>query len=188
MNNLFFYLPLLYRYHTRERNYFLVPFIMTDFLPPFVLCLTQLNESVFHFLVVFILSYFSMFSIYEIGYIMNDAITIKKEYNPVMRLTETELEYFEKNNFKILAVRFSLFALFNGFLVWCYKYNISYLLLFNVVLLVVYLLHNYFRNGVRFVTDTVLNLGKYFIPLFLFSIDYKSAEFLLYFIFFDSVQ
>lgn len=184
MNNLFFYLPLLYRYHTRERRRFLIPFMLTDFLPVFILACSVENIINLHFIATFLFAFFAMFSIYEIGYIINDSITIKNELSPVLRLKQAELKYFEKKELFIFGIRFSNFILFCVLLWIQSKENLTIYLFCNIALLITYFFHNYFRNKIRFITNTFLNVGKYFIPLIGIAFSSSFYSILVYFIYF----
>lgn len=166
MHNLFFYIPIFYRYHSREKGKFLIPFMMTDFLPVlFIGKIFSVDLLIYNFF-VFLLSFLAMFNVYEIGYMLNDCVTVKNEQKPTLRLNEKEMTYFEKNCLWILGVRFFIFLLCTGLLFIFYA-NISLFLLANITLLLVYLLHDYFRNRIKYFTNFCLNVGKYFIPLLL---------------------
>ena len=130
------------------------------------------------------LSFFAMFSIYEIGYIINDAITIRIEKDPVLRLTQNELDYFERKGLFIFGVRFSFLLLFCISLFLLTNDTMTCFLLCNIALLTTYFFHNYYRNNIRFITNTILNIGKYFIPLISIDFVFPLLSSIAYFIFF----
>lgn len=184
MANLFFYFPLTYRYHTREKKRLLIPFLMTDFLPVFVFGFVLENKLTLQYVFVFILSFFAMFTIYEIGYIINDAITIRNEDKPVLRLTQEELNYFEKKELLIFGVRFVFFIIFSAILLFFVPNKLTIFILSNFILLTTYFFHNYYRNNVRFITNTILNIGKYFIPVVVFDFVFPFSSVISYSVFF----
>lgn len=182
LNKLFFFIPGLYRFHTRESGKIkLVPFFLTDFIPV-ILCFfagkSIINLQLFF---SFLLSYFAMFNFYELGYITNDVITIRCEKNPTLRLNQSELEYANKMILLIIAFRLIIFAIFECLLISISQNEYEIFLISNIILLAVYSLHNYFRNSIKYFTDFILNISKYVIPLIPFFpfVSYASFIFLI---------
>lgn len=187
MNNLFFYFPVLYRYHTREKGYFFLPFIITDFLPPLFICFDLFNGLSVEKLLIYLFSYLGMFIIYEIGYIINDGMAVKYEKNPSVRLTKNESLYFDRFYLNIFGIRFFLFCFFSCVILF-FKTDITIYLLANILLLIFYLYHNFFRNQIRYFTNFFLNIGKYFIPVILLLSEINLSKLFILFLMFPLLR
>ena len=143
----------------------MLPFLMTDFLPPLAFLAGASEVVNFRFFCVYVLSYLALFVCYELGYIINDTITILHESEPTIRLSEKEAAYFYANGVLIVGVR--LFLLLSCCLLLRFVLSVSVeTLLFGcLATLIVYCLNNHYRNGVRYLANLLLNILKYFVPL-----------------------
>lgn len=103
------------------------------------------------------------YSIYELGYIYNDTITIRKEAEPTLRLSKIELSFFNSNIKKILAIRaitfFTLMMLYIALGV-----NVTELVLL-VVLFVTFYIYNNVRSKLNLPLHFILVSLRYLIPL-----------------------
>lgn len=98
----FFYLPYYYFIYTRTNSIYKVfSWFMIYFVP--ISIYLSLNYSV-NLLEIFIYLT-AVYTVYEIGYIWNDAETIKREKKPTLRLSTSELKYYYKNRWKLYPVR-----------------------------------------------------------------------------------
>ena len=97
MSRLFFYVPFLYLYHTRQRSLRkLLSWALVYLLPACTLALMQGGLSL-RTLAAVVLAVVLVYNFYETGYIQNDTETIKREKAPSMRLQPEELAYYRRN-------------------------------------------------------------------------------------------
>ena len=173
MKKLLFHLPLLYLYFTRLRTplkclswicIYVVPIIYLLFLQN-----NEWNLSIGKILFA-LLSIVIVLNFYEIGYIQNDAETIKKEHKPTSRLTVIQLNYYDRHKFLIYIHRIIV-----GLLLICVLYSMGctiqgliYFLLAMILLLVVYQLYNRMRCHWNMLLYFILSTIKYISPLLLF--------------------
>lgn len=115
-----FFFPFVFTKKTRYNSankiavYFityLIPLFMISFLQDYTRNLTSVS-----FYLSFFLALVSYVNLYEIGYIYNECETIKKEKNPTKRLTDSQLEFYEKHKAIIYAERFIVFIILNSLL------------------------------------------------------------------------
>lgn len=145
--NLIFYIPFLYSFHTRFQGLrgfcefilkYLIPTLGTAFL------FNGYQVSTLNY----ILGLFLVYTLYEVGYIQNDAETIKKETNPTMRLQEDQLSFYNAHRLAIYSIRFILAVLLT---IAAYKAGISSLALaFTWLIMPTYLVYNQVRGVVTF--------------------------------------
>lgn len=152
MRAAFFYLPFFYTLKTRlngiSRQF--VAWLFTFLIPVALLSVYVF----FHFacidlvsaIIVVPIGLMMIYDAYEIGYIVNDAEVTKKELNPTLRLTNFEVEYYEKNKFKIYSFRlFFLVLLFCA--VFVFDVEIAILaLVASVLILSAYGVYNNIRS------------------------------------------
>ena len=113
------------------------------------------------------------YSIYEIGYIENDIVTVKKEKNPTIRLNRENNKYIKKNYSKIIISKYLIFLISLAFLSWIdlwieYVLNIKYFIIHVLLTRLIFFCHNYFRNRFTIVTFFLLSISKFTFPLILF--------------------
>lgn len=102
----------------------------------------------------FLLSFLGILSIYEVGYLYNDFITIRKEVNPTIRAGGFESTFFLHFKYHVL------FRLFFGFSLSFYLHS-YHLFIYQVALLVTYYLHNTIRNRFNIITYLFLVSERY---------------------------
>lgn len=171
MNNIYLYLiPLYYTYHSRCKDTFLkISYIFSFIFPIFILnfeIMGEINNLLRIILVLF--SILSVMSIYEIGYIVNDTLTIKKEKNPTLRLCETERQVLEEKIKKIIFLKILVAAIL--FKVMNFELEVEWIkyILMSFVILWIYYLHNNIRNKkINFITFMSLSFCRFFWPIYL---------------------
>lgn len=106
------------------------------------------------------------YSVYEGGYIYNDTITIKKETQPTLRLTDREIEYFSRNLCLILSVRILTLIVLISTLYTNTGQVVYYTSLsFLIVLASLYALYNHLRSRINLILHFGLVSLRYIIPL-----------------------
>lgn len=168
LNKYFFYIPFSYRFYTRKSGKnSIIPFFLTDFLPPFFYLLLEKCTISINDIFIYTISYIIMFICYEYGYIINDSITVTYEKKPTLRITKEEQKYFYKKGVLITGIKIFQIILLSILLIYIYKQSIDKLLISCLILLTIYCLNNYYRNFIRYITNLLLNTAKYFIPVIL---------------------
>lgn len=164
--------PYYYTLKTRTKGKIdKITYILNNIVPIVLYNITILKEEklVYIFLnSVLVLS--SYISIYEIGYIYNDVITIEKEENPTLRLKIEELNIIKKNIKTIfllkIIISISLIIIIN--LIFIRKDNKPYLI-GCILTLLVYYIHNNVRNArINYITFFLLSTLRFFTPISLF--------------------
>lgn len=183
MTNILFYIPFLYRYQTREKGKYFLPLIMTDFLPPLILCTNIFTSFSLTTLLIYLFAFLGMFDFYEIGYILNDAVTVKNEKKPTLRLNDKQMQHYSKYCMLIFGLRLIYFMI-SSILLFFFEKNLTYFLLLNLILLISYCFHNYIRNKFRYFTNSLLNMAKYFIPVIFFNTNSNLTKFMVFFFLF----
>ena len=164
-----FYLPVLYSITTRysrEGIKGLLLFSVIYLIPLIILmfCFSDIGNGWLWCLAIIL-----VLDLYEIGYIQNDAETIKKEDNPTMRLQEKELMYYEKHKYLIYSIRI-LFTFFLSLLFLNYsQYSIEMLWKIGILwlLITLYLLYNSIRNVWNIILLTILTSYRVIMPMVL---------------------
>lgn len=115
-------------------------------------------------------------SIYEIGYLVNDSITVHREKYPNFRISLYDIKYIKINFAKILIGRVIIFAWLCGIVLATDKLSMPNLLL-NILYVglggFVFFLHNSIRSRWNIATYLLLCILKYIYPMvFLLGWDY----------------
>lgn len=173
MKTMIYYIPILYMYVTRLKT---VPkflsWIFIYFFPIIYILFNQNTDWSFSIdkLFIALLSIISVYNFYEVGYIQNDAETIKKEQKPTQRLTAEQLCYYENNKYIIYSSRLLLGILF--ILLFYYIgieiYGCIYFLISILFILLVYQIYNHVRSDWNILLYFLLSTLKYISPLSLF--------------------
>jgi len=171
-----YYIPYLYLFKSRLKStpekisWYLVyplPLMFISYYSQVVLTFQQ-------FAMIFMLSFTAFINVYEIGYIVNDTITIYKESNPTIRISEKEGALLSLNWHRIALLRAMVSFIL---LIIAYLINIQYYFKLNflaytcliIVELFVFYLHNIIRSRWNVLTYFILSVGKYFMFVFLFA-------------------
>lgn len=157
--------PCAYFYFSRVKSLLGLIFLFSWELIPNLLILIFLSGlSVIEALKNFGLSYLLFISFYELGYIMNDLYSFKKEKDGRKRLGN-----FEPNNVQIYILVAIRIFVFTGITVIGKFYNRPLFFIFYAVLGVVFFAHNTLKNK-DLKTMTFVNLAalRFYAPSFLF--------------------
>lgn len=101
----FFFIPFLYFYHSRLKSITkALSWVFIYIFPIFTFSFVSDSNSL-QDLAWLLLYITGIYTIYEIGYINNDCETIKNESNPTLRLSKSELEYYNDNRNLIYIFR-----------------------------------------------------------------------------------
>jgi|GEM_PF-1477228 len=171
-----FFLPGYYLFYSRllrksERISWLIVF------PMVVLLASLLVEPAdgLSILAVFSISFLAWLSVYEIGYMENDAFTIDLEAQPTLRIPKGESDWIKANFHKIIGTRSLIFLLLTYILWHFFTDNFSLTYFFSIVGLtrLVFYFHNRLRSRWNILTYLLLSLGKYlFLALILFQLNF----------------
>ena len=180
-------IPMFYTFYSRFKTTFdKISWMIIYFIPVLALIFTNTTLQLYWLISTFLIAVMSVYSLYELGYIENDVITIKKEKNPTIRIKETEIRYIDNNYKKIISLK----LLITITLVLCLIVLDSYLnlnlniypfILLFVLMRVVFYLHNSIRNNFNILTFFLLSFLKYFTVVVLYSSSEKSV-YLLFFV------
>lgn len=133
-----FYIPFAYLYSVRLRSITkLLSWLLLYILPTaFYSGLTTLS---------YLLVLFATFSLYELGYIFNDTVAVRREEHPSLRLNESETAYFFAHRWSIVLTRLLIAAICLCALSPTINYQFS---IFNsqLSMLVLFALYNRWRN------------------------------------------
>jgi hypothetical protein len=114
----------------------------------------------------FLMALVAWMSIYEIGYMENDALTIKKEAYPNLRINQEGITFIEENFWKITLVRLLFFMSLSFNLYFFNLWNIQQILLFVFLVILgrfTFYLHNRIRSRWNIITYFFLCLSKYWV-------------------------
>lgn len=162
-NNLYKFLPVSYTVHSRiSGTKELLSWIYL--YPAYCMLLTYVYGSVDN-LVIFPFVFFAIISLYEIGYLFNDAKSIKNELNPTKRINDSWI--FHNFN-KLILVRVIYILLFS-FLIYCYDQGALFFRFFVFLSFLgfSFYIHNKLRGGINVLTFCLLSSAKYAATLML---------------------
>jgi hypothetical protein len=123
--------------------------------------------------------------IYELGYLENDAITIKNETNPNLRISFQDIGLIQANFSMITLIRVACFGAIMSIIFFSKLLPINGLIFFMIFILLVrgvFYLHNTIRSRHNILTYLILCSAKYFIlPLIFLKWDYGAVPYLIIF-------
>ena len=164
-----FFIPVLYTIETRYASNFckgVALFSLIYLIPQYILKICFASQCS---ILIWAISIILVLDLYEIGYIENDAETIKREIKPTKRLSDEELNFYERHKIVIYILRIFL-ALILSIIVFLY-YDISiYSILIVAVLwmlLPLYIIYNSIRNIWNIPLLTILTSYRCIMPLLL---------------------
>lgn len=127
-------------------------------------------------LISFLLAFVAWISIYEIGYLENDAITIKKESNPNFRISQEDIRFIEENFWKIALIRLLIFIGFTSILYFFKLWSFEQIILFVSIVILCrffFYLHNQIRSRWNILSYFFLCLSKYWVfPIIYLGLEY----------------
>lgn len=108
-----------------------------------------------------------IYSAYDIGYIYNNAETIKSEDNPTLRFSELDLKFYEDNKTFIYSIKI-LTSISCAFLLYFfYDYAFSMWLICIVMLIGFFYIYNSMRGLSNFYLQFLLSFSRFTFPLFI---------------------
>lgn len=171
-----FFIPFLYYYCTRLKSVAKLTSWVIIYLIPLA-CSVYLISDDFHKIQVVLLIILCSQNLYEIGYIQNDAETIKREENPTLRLDLSQLGFYEKNKKSIYFYRF-VFSLFLTAIL--YYHYACYYIIYLWAIIPVFLLYNSLRNRWNLVLHFILVFFRYCLPVFIATENYKLSLLMIF--------
>lgn len=159
-----FYIPVVYAFRTRMGNS-VEGFVkwLCEYLIPTFFCYflagNSLNLAIDNYFLIILLTY----TLYETGYIQNDTETIKKEKDPTLRLSLSEIAYYEKNRKAVIGIRLFIAILLSTLLMINCSFSIGSVVAVtgSWAILLVYLIYNSVRGHMSFVLHFFLLLLRY---------------------------
>lgn len=167
--NLFFFLPFFYFFKTRLKELKnKISWLFIYIIPILLMIFVNVNVNVNVTLVISIFLYIlSVYAVYEMGYIWNDAETIKREDNPTLRLSKDELNFYNKNKKLIYTFRLLIVFIFSFYFI---DSSIYYFYIVNMfTILILYLLYNNIRNRLNLPLHFLLVCFRFVTPVIAFS-------------------
>lgn len=156
-------IPFLYFFNSRVEfnlKFFFQYFFELGFA--FIILFYHFNFSLLNAFFNFFFYYFAFISIYEIGYYINDTISIKNEKNPTIRFKSYN------SNLPILIfifIRLSFFIMITLHL--NIENNYSWWF-FYIFLIIIFLMHNFFREvQYKLISFQMLAFLRFVAPFFL---------------------
>lgn len=166
--NILFFIPFLYLIKTRLKTKpkiisWIIIYIIPQVILFFLLNLNNIENS----LIIFLLSIALVYNLYETGYIYNDTETIKKEKKPTLRLTNSNLNFYQKNKLTIYIWRFtsSITITFLIATLSPYNDNLIYVMFFWLII-PIFGIYNSIRNNFNLPLHFLLVTVRYSAPLF----------------------
>lgn len=160
----FFLFPMLYTFKTRLNNKKKLLAWLLSYLVPtcyVVYCFSGVSFNL-ELLIGGVLALTSIYNVYEIGYIYNDAELTKKEVNPTIRLSDKEISFYEVNKFAIYIARATQCVLTCLVLSFFSKYLSISTAIACAMILILYLFYNSIRNLINIPLYSFLVWFRYF--------------------------
>lgn len=184
----FLYIPILYTFKTRLKNIIaLFSWIIICPLLLFIILITQDSTPVNLTLIIcYTLSFLHTYNLYEIGYIINDTETIKREKKPTLRLSHIELDYYYNKRRKIYLARLITSLIISLILLNSYQTPFIYIL-YSWLIIPFYLIYNNIRNILNLPLHFILVTLRYTAPLIL-SITFTPSMFFIIILIFPFIN
>ncbi|GHT86574.1 hypothetical protein FACS1894137_12350 [Spirochaetia bacterium] len=183
MRNHIFFIPLLYTYNTRLRNFTKTMSLVIIYFIPVIYLMVIEGHEILPFKDIILLGCFAvicLYNVYEIGYIQNDTETIRIDNSPTVRLLPENLNYYEKHKTIIYIERLFLSFMFALLMFFLIGNNKAYILfeISLIIILLLYQLYNRVRCQILVINYFLLISIRYISPLLLF-LDKLSIELVL---------
>lgn len=160
-----FLIPLVYTYITRLRTISaLVSWGVIYIALLFVFIFFDSEHVNSTSLTVFVLSVVLVYNNYEIGYIYNDAETIKKEKKPTLRLGQQALSVYEDKKYYIYSERIAISLFLSLLLVQYFNVGVLFVI-YAWLILPVFIIYNSIRNRFNLVLHFILVMLRYGSPV-----------------------
>jgi len=176
------YLPFFYYKYSRLNfisSYF---YFFFDYLLLPLLILFWIQNSLFlKNILLFFVSFIGYISIYEIGYLLNDCVSVKKETNPTLR-ADAKINSKLK---ELIIIRITFFILIIILLLNFINIKNVLIYLFGILLVsFIFGIHNFSKIfKIRYITFPLLRFSHFIIPLLIFDINFLII-FFVYFLFY----
>ncbi|MGL5616063.1 MAG: hypothetical protein ACRDD2_07545 [Sarcina sp.] len=171
-----FIIPFYYTFYTRIKGKSKrIAYIFTFILPVYIYIIGFTKFSLNEF-IASIIGFIGLMSIYEVGYIKNDVLTIKKEKNPTLRLTWDEIFYANEKMNKITLIKY-LIGIIAAVILSYLGGNALYYAVALIVIDCIYLIHNFVRDRKSIITFFFLSLLRYItVPLIFLNVNLNSTD------------
>jgi len=149
ISNVVFYIPFFYYYVVRLGTFpKLLSWMLIYILPTAFYSAAGYDGTTAHFATNYILILIATFSLYELGYIFNDTVSIRYEEQPSVRLYEHNFRHFSQRKGWIIGIRIfiSLCSLFMLFAYNAYTPNIWLVALSIAVMCGLFAVYNTWRS------------------------------------------
>ena len=111
ISNAVFYIPFGYYYVVRLGTIWkLLSWMLIYIMPTAFYSWLTYSGSWQMFAANYVLTLAGVFTLYELGYILNDTVAVQKERQPAIRLQNRNFRHFEKHAWAIITVRVALAA------------------------------------------------------------------------------
>lgn len=156
-----FFLPYSYAMITRNKTIFYkISFILVIVFPIFFASFWGATISLKD-IIVFLLAFTCLYSIYEIGYIFNDTFTVEIEKTPTIRLNQKDIQFVNRSMNLLIAVRVLYIMIILVALNYMKIQNLNYFIIFLGLLNFAYAIHNQYRNRVNIFSIFFVVMFKY---------------------------
>ena len=166
-----YYIPLRWTFATRYINIIniinIISFFIIDAFPSFYVVAMFSDGDVVKLLHWFI-AFLTMFCFYECGYIFNEAVCVRFEKNPTIRIPEPFFSRILHHVENLITIRLVVGTLGSWFLLSLYPENMNVYISFVLLLLIVYTVHNFYRGIINIITMPLEVFLKYMIPISVF--------------------
>lgn len=160
----FFYTPFLYFYKTRLKSKEkLISWFMIYIVPLLLLTITKNDINLINYSLVVTITYI----LYEIGYIMNDCETTKKEKKPTLRINKKSMCYYEEHKKNIYILRFSLAT---TLMIICSGLGIKEIYTLYIII-IIYLIYNNVRSVYNLPLHFFLVMSRYSLVIYIVTSD-----------------
>ncbi len=164
MNRVIFYIPFLYSFSTRlNTNKKRAAWVLTYVFPFYLATLLSLSDGIsFLSALSATVSMIAIYTAYEIGYIVNDAVVVHREVKPTLRLIPAMIDYYNRFQWVILLARILLLVLFLIISYFFYDAIGRSTIISCSAILLLYLLYNSIRNIFNIPLYSALVFFRYF--------------------------
>ncbi|RAV13809.1 hypothetical protein [Paenibacillus contaminans] len=172
-----YFLPFVYGFSTRAKTIvYKLSFFIVVFLPIFFISVYG-NGDFFYTFPRLIIAFIALYSVYEIGYIFNDTLTVRFEKKPTYRLNQTERNKVERLSNLLISTRIIVVIVCAILLDYLGTEHLILFIAMLGLLDICYAAHNYFRNRINILTIFLVLLFKYTTVSVLFL---KTEDYLIY--------
>jgi phosphoserine phosphatase len=168
MNRLIYYLPLAYFLATRLKTP--VKLLSWIAILPVPLLMVGLLVSPLDPVTtgsIILLGITASYTVYELGYLQNDVVTVTREDNPTLRLSETERDFVRQHWLTILATRVLALAAFLTDIELLEPPGMSYYYFSLLLLVIVFPVYNSIRSWINVPLHFLLVCGRFMGPVLL---------------------